>query len=136
MNDKNTGTMDIKARLSTLWIFIMFNMAFADILGFIRPGFLKDLEAGYAGAVRITPEFLLIAAVCLEIPIAMIVLSRLLKRGANRRANIIAGIFTIVFVTAGGTTALYYIFFASVEVVCSLIIIWLAWKWHNPEAQP
>ena len=27
--------MSIKDRLSTLWIIVMFNMAFADILGFI-----------------------------------------------------------------------------------------------------
>jgi hypothetical protein len=30
--------MDIKARLSTFWIVVMINMAFADILGFMIPG--------------------------------------------------------------------------------------------------
>jgi len=33
---------DIRERLSHLWIFVLFNMIFADILGFMNPG---DLEA-------------------------------------------------------------------------------------------
>ena len=31
--------MDMKVRLSTLWIVVMFNIVFADILSFISPGF-------------------------------------------------------------------------------------------------
>ena len=39
----------------------------------------------------------------------------------------------IVFVTGLGTMDLSYIFFATIEVVCVLLIIWSAWKWPNPE---
>src|SRR5574340_218379 len=85
-------------RLSTMWIFIMLNMIFADILGFMYPGGLKEVLAGYAGGVHITPGFLLAAAVVTEIPIAMIVLSRVLRHRANRWANIVAGVVTIVYV--------------------------------------
>ena len=82
MNTKEgtDGMMSTQTRLSTLWVFIMFNMVFADILSFMYPGFLKEVMAGRAGGVQITPGFLLMAAVLTEVPIAMIVLSRVLKQ--------------------------------------------------------
>lgn len=127
---------DRKVMFSTLWIFVMFNMVFADVLSFMNPDFLKEVATGYAGAVRITPGFLLIAAIMLEIPIIMIILSRVLKDGINRWVNIIASVITIAFVISGGSTVPHYIFFATIEVVCMLLIIWYAWKWRLPEGQP
>jgi TRAP-type C4-dicarboxylate transport system permease small subunit len=69
----------------------------------------------------------------MEIPIAMIFLSRILKYRANRCANIIAGVITIAYVIVGGSTSPHYVFFATIEVVCILLIVWFAWKWRNPE---
>ncbi len=135
-SSKTIPTEDMKARLSTLWIFIMFNMVFADIFSFMYPGALKQIMAGNAEGTQITPEFLLIAAMVTEISIAMVFLSRLLKYRVNRWANIIGGVITILWVIGGGSTTLHYIFFASIEVVCSLVIIWLAWTWRNPKVQP
>jgi hypothetical protein len=130
---KNTTEMkDIKLKFSLLWIVVMFTMVFADIVGFMNPGMLKDMMNGAVG-FQITQEILLVFAVLLEIPIAMIFLSRVLKYKANRWANIIASVITILFVIGGGSPFPYYIFFASVEVVCMLVIIWTAWKWSNPE---
>jgi hypothetical protein len=136
-SSKTIQMEDMKARLSTLWIFIMFNMAFADIFSFMYPGFLKQIVAGSAvDGTQITPEFLLIAAMVTEISIAMVFLSRLLKYGVNRWANIIGGVITSLWVIGGGSTTLHYIFFASIEVVCSLVIIWLAWTWRDRQVQP
>ena len=134
-SSKTIQMEDMKARLSTLWIFIMFNMVFADIFSFMYPGALKQIMAGNAEGTQITPGFLLIAAIVTEIPIAMVFLSRLLKYGVNRWMNIIGGGVTILWVIGGGSTTLHYIFFASIEVVCSLVIIWLAWMWRNPQVQ-
>jgi Sec-independent protein secretion pathway component TatC len=77
----------------------------------------------------------LIAAILLEIPIAMIFLSRVLRYRSNRWANIIAGAITIVFVIGGGSTDLHYIFFATIEVVTMALIVWYAWKWPKPESR-
>jgi hypothetical protein len=135
--DKKTSEMeDMKAKLQALWIFIMFNMIFADIFSFMYPGFLRQVVAGGAvEGIQITPLFLLVAAVVTEIPIAMVFLSRLLKYQANRWINIVGGLVTILWVIGGGSTILHYIFFASIEVVCSLVIIWLAWSWRKSEVQ-
>ena len=124
---------DMKVKLSTLWIFVLFNMIFADIVGYMNPGALEDIIKGEVG-IQITQELLLLFSIMLEIPIAMIFLSRILKYRANRWANIIAAIITILFVIGGGDTYLSYIFFASVEVVCMLFIVWYAWTWPKEEA--
>ncbi len=115
-----------KVILSTLWIVVMFNMIFADILSFIMPGFFDVVNA-----MQASQSLLLVYAILLEIPIIMVILSRVLKRGVNRWANIVASIITIAFVIGGGSTYLHYIFFATIEVVLMLLIIWLAWKWDE-----
>jgi len=127
---------DRKVILSTLWIVVMFNMLFADILSFMIPGFLEEIMTRSAASFPITQEIMLVFAILLEIPIAMIFLSRILNYRANRWANIIASVVTIVFVWAGGSTYLHYIFFAAIETVCMLLIVWYAWKWPKQEGQP
>ncbi len=74
---------------------------------------------------------LLVFSLLLEIPIAMIVLSRLLARKQNRWANIIAGAITIIWVIGGGNMSISYVFFATIEVACMVLIIWYAWKWNE-----
>ena len=130
---EKTTKMDMRVKLSTLWIVVMFNMVFADVVGFMNPGALQEIMTGATG-IEITQQLLLVFSVLLEIPIAMIVLSRVLKPGANRWANIIASVVTILFVIGGGSTYLSYIFFATVEVACLLLIIWYAWNWPKQEA--
>ena len=130
-SNAESPAMDTRVRLSTLWIVVMLNMVFADILTFVTPGVLKEMMTGYAGEVQLTQGMLLGFAVLLEIPIAMIFLSRILGYTANRWTNIVASVITIVFVVGGGSPYAHYIFFASVEVGCMLSIIWYAWKWPN-----
>lgn len=126
---------DRMVMFSTLWIFVMFNMAFADIVGFMNPGALEDIMTGSV-RFEITQGLLLVFSVLLEIPIAMIFLSRILKYKANRWANIIAAVITILFVIGGGNPSLSYIFFATIEVAAMSLIIWYAWKWRLSEGQP
>lgn len=124
----NVGT-----RISTLWIVVLFNMIYADILAFEVPGFMQKLWAGEMG-VEITPTVLLVFAVLLEIPIGMIFLSRVLKPAANRWVNTAAAVVTAAFVVGGGTTYLHAIFFAAVEVACLALIVWSVWAKRRSEA--
>ena len=115
-------------RISTLWIVVMFNIVFADILSFIAPGFMAGVVMGTVDGIVLTQEMLLGFAILLEIPIAMIYFSRTLEGKANRLANLVAGIITIIFVVGGGSLTPHYIFFASIEVLCILLIIGIAFK--------
>lgn len=120
--------MDIRAKLSTLWIVVMINVAMADIFGF-----MLDALSGSTPEVQVTQVVMLVFAIIMEIPIAMIILSRILKGTINRWANIIGAVITIIFVIAGGSSYLHYYFFAAVEVICMVAIIWNAWKWPVSE---
>ncbi|HET9912307.1 MAG TPA: DUF6326 family protein [Anaerolineales bacterium] len=135
---KVTTIGDTKTILSTLWVFLSVNYIYCDHLGFMEPGVVKDLLTGRVGSIQLTPEFLLGAAILLEIPFAMIVLSRVLKYGVNRWANIIAAavLIAVQLGTMGMGTAprLVYLFYSAIEIACNLIIIWLAWRWNAPEA--
>ena len=124
---------DTGARVSTLWIVVMFSMVFADIVGMMMPGVLQAMSAGQVG-VRVTQGLLLVFAILLEIPIAMIFVSRILKQGANRWANTVAAVITTVFVIGGGSPYLHYYFFATVEIACMALIVWTVWSRRSSEA--
>jgi TRAP-type C4-dicarboxylate transport system permease small subunit len=108
-------------------------MVYADILSLMDPS--SPIVQRMTGAQTITQEFLFVGAILMETAIAMALLSRVLKYRANRWANIIAGAVNIVAVVTGGTTHLYYLFFATIEVVCLLLIIWFSWKWSSTESE-
>jgi len=131
-----TETKDRKITLSTLWIFVTLNYLYCDVLGLMDSGLLKQYLTGNVNGLEISETFLLAGAVLMEIPIAMVLLSRILKYRANRWANIIAGsIKTVVMILSmfAGTPTLYYLFFGIIEIVCTSFIIWYAWKWKNHE---
>ena len=79
----------------------------------------------------------------MEIPIAMILLSRILKPTANRWANIVASIletaavlltsFILPILHLTGTSS-YYVFFGTMEVACTSLIVWYAWRWPRETA--
>jgi hypothetical protein len=130
---KNTERMDKKVLLSTLWIVVMINMAYADILSLHVPGTLEEVAKTSISTGTPIPLLMLGGAIMLEIPIAMIFLSRVLKNKVNRWANIIASVITIAYVVGGGVSYPHYMFIATVEIVCMLLIAWNAWKNTNPE---
>ncbi len=135
MNTVTTSAKKIETKtlLSTLWVVVMLNMLKADILSLFIPGAAAEL-ARTAGDTPI-PLLMLGGAVMMEIAILMILLSRVLKYGVNRWANIIVSLITIAFVIGGGVSYPHYLFIATVEVACLMLIIWFAWKWRNPEMQ-
>jgi len=130
---------DTRERLSLLWIFALLNYLYADVIAlFAIAGSRTPFEP-------LPPLALMGSAILMEIPIAMIVASRLLPFRANRLANIIAGsLLTLVngFLTfvapllGWGKPPAFaeYLFFATIETVCTVIIIRQAWTWSQGEA--
>lgn len=129
-----TINKDRKVILSTLWIFVMFNYAYCDILGLMDSTLLQQYLTGVVEGLRLTEEFLLAGGILMEIPIAMILLSRILKHKANRWFNIVAAsIKTVVMIMTMfvGTPSLYYLFFGSVEIATTIFIVYYAWSWRE-----
>jgi len=127
----------MRTKLSTLWIFVTLNYLYCDLFGLMDPVILNQLIDGDLGFVKITENFLLSASILMEIPIAMVLLSRILNYKANRWANIIAGsIKTFVMVASmfvGEGPTLYYLFFGIIEIAATTYIVWISWNWKINE---
>ena len=123
-----------KVVLSTMWIFVLINMIYADILGMMKPGYLENLDLL---SKSLSGEMVLGFSVLMEIPILMVLLSRYLDRKWNRIVNIIGAAISILwvivpsFVSSLGTTPLSYVFFAMVETAAMLFIIRYAYQWPD-----
>lgn len=117
----------------------MFNYLYADYVGLLDPGILKQIMSGtLEGGLQLTQGFLLGASILMETAIVMVLLSRILKYSLNRWANIIAGVihtlavFGSMFIGSG--PAPYYVFFGTIEIACTLFIVGYAWTWPKQEA--
>jgi hypothetical protein len=119
-----------KSKLSTLWIFATLNFLYCDVVTLMDRA--KDYVAGSIGGIHITQGFLLGGAVLVEIPISMVLLTRVLKYRANRVANIVAGVtMTAVqlLTLLVATPRPYYAFFSIIEIACTAVIVGYAWRW-------
>ncbi len=136
---KSSIAVTLEERLSLLWLFALLNYLYADVIALWALLGTPPADAPQLGQVALAAS-----AVLMEIPIAMIVASRLLPARANRLANLIAGsIVTLIngFLTFvpplagwGRPPALpEYLFFATIETVCTVYIIRLAWSWPRTE---
>ena len=126
-----------KTILSTMWIFVMLNMIYADILGMLRPGYLAFLERM---SQELSGSTVLLFAALMEVVIVMVPLSKILNRKANRWTHFVVVPLAIVWVigpslmpSLGDSTPLSYVFFATVEVTTMLAMLWFAWRWPVSE---
>lgn len=136
MNTRNKliEIQDKKVTLSTLWVFVMFCIAYADIIGFLEPGTLEKIINGNVG-FELTPPIIVVISLLQAIPIAMILVSRWFRRDVNRRLNIVAAALTLLYVLGGGNWAsTSYVVFVALEVVALLGVIRLAWTWRHDAA--
>jgi hypothetical protein len=119
---------DMKVRLSALWLFAILTYTYGDVVTLMDP--VKH------GSVQLTEGFLLGGSIFMMIPITMVLLSRILKYRASRRASIIAGtIMTVVLPVTlfFAKPTMYYAFFTVIEIASTALIVLFAWKWRNPE---
>lgn len=113
-----------QALLSSLWIFILLNMILRDLHEFPTEGYIEEMMS-----LKLSEEVMLFYAFIVEIPILMVLLSRLLNNSANKWANIIATMVSslgILYTLPSGH--MDEIFFACVNSVAFLAILRIAWN--------
>jgi len=133
------GKLDRKSTLSLAWVFLIVNYIYCDVISLTDAKYLRELMTGTVGGIEMTRGFLLGASVLMEVPMAMIFLSRVLPYRANRWSNVAAGaLMTIVqtlslFVGEGPTP--HYLFFSAIEIAGAALVVWYAWTWPQPEGR-
>jgi hypothetical protein len=121
---------DMKTRLSALWLFAMLTYTYGDVVTLMDP--VKH------GTIQLTEGFLLGASIFMMIPITMVLLSRILEYRSNRLASIVAGTImtvSLVLTLFAAVPTMYYVFFSVIEITCTSLIVWFAWKW-SPDLSP
>jgi len=97
------------------------------------PVALKELVAGTT-EITVTNEMILIMSIIMAVPIFMSFLSLTLKDKANRWANLIIGVFFVVWelvflIFVYLQDAAYEIFWGIAYLVFAALVVWYAWKW-------
>lgn len=129
--------IDRHSLLSLLWLFVLLNFLYCDVLGLHDAGVVKSVLSGRVGDLEITPGFLFASGLLMEIPIAMVLLSRVLPRRGLRWLSIGAAGFMIVVQVASlfvGTTTGYYAFFSAIEIGGLAAVIIVAGRWRSDAA--
>jgi hypothetical protein len=131
--------IDPKVLASTLWIFLSANYIYRDVLSNMEPETVKGLLAGNVGGIPVTQGFLLMAAIMMELPFAMILLSRVLKGALNRWVNVVVAVLMMVIelgtMGIGTAPTMHYLFYTVIVIACNLSIIWCALKLYNPATE-
>ena len=128
-------TVDVKVKLSALWVSVMLLYVYVDIFGLYEPGSIQGILEGRVWKVEITQTWALSALLMMAIPTLMVVLSLLLPASANRWTNIIVGALYIVISVgnAVGESWIYYWLGSAVEAILLALVVWFAVKWPRTQ---
>lgn len=129
----NTSGLDKGTVLSTLWIFVTLNYLYCDLIGLMDANLLHQYMSGSVEGMDITPRFLFYAGILMEIPISMVLLSRILADRYNQVMNMVAAFVKTVVMVATlflGTPTYYYLFFAIIEILTTTYIFYFAIQWR------
>jgi hypothetical protein len=133
--------VDVKVKLSGLWVAMLFVFAYVDIFALLRADVLNAALDGEMAATGFTIDqlFLTLTLVYILVPTLMVALSLLLKPRLNRLLNLVVSCVYVVTIigAAIGETWAYYIVGSIVEVLLLAAIARIAWTWPaNPERSP
>lgn len=126
---------DVKIKLSALWVARMLIGFLGDVLRFFEPGMMEQIIAGEVAGMQMTHEMLLVGAIIMVFPIAMVFLSLTLKDKTNRGANISLAIFLFGFDIIGlpTYTSAYATFLITVSLGFNALTVRYAWKWSKQD---
>lgn len=110
--------------LSNLWIFVLFNMFLRDLHEFPTDGYIEKMMT-----LKLSEEIMLLYAFLGEVPILMVLFSKILNNRVNKWANTIAVIISglgISYTLLDGH--LDELFFAVVNATAFVIILLTVWR--------
>lgn len=134
-DDAATGLIDVRLRLSALWIAVMFIFAYVDLFSLYRPDVRAGLDAGTVSIFTVNQTFLFFTTLYVVIPSLMVYLSLALPRRVNRIVNILAAVvYAVTILGASVGEWSYWILGSVAETVLLAIVIHHAWTWRHPNA--
>jgi hypothetical protein len=118
--------------LSSLWVFYFVNHFFMGLHEFANPAFVEQLLGGF----DVSDTLLLIAAITIEVPIAMIVLSRVLPNRINWIVNIVVAVYAVGLEFINNRNPdLDNVFFLLAELAGFVTIIVVSIRWRRRQTR-
>ena len=130
--------LDVRIILAVLWVAEVLSSLNGDSYRLSDPITLKSMLEN-TGSIVTTPGLLLTMSMIFVVPILMSVLTLMLKSSVSRWANRIIGIlyalitFAFLVLCFVLRSASYEFVWATAQLVFTLLVVWYAWKWTNPE---
>ena len=130
--------LDVRIVLAALWIAEVSSSLNGDTYRLSDPITLKSMLEN-TGSIVTTPGLLLTMSMIFVVPILMSALTLILKSSVSRWANRIIGIlyalitFAFLVLCFVLRSASYEFVWATAQLVFTLLVVWYAWKWTNPE---
>lgn len=125
--------INVKLKISALWVAVMFCYVYGDYIQIYVPGIIAQaMKVKETSAVQI--EFAVIA-IFMAVPSIMIFLSLALKSNINRLLNIGVGIFFIITNILFNLTETwaFYLLLTAIETIISITIVYYAWTWPKTD---
>lgn len=126
----------VKVKLAGAWASLMLCYIYGDYFGLYKPGTLQEMLDGKMGPLGPTTQGVLLGtSIMMAIPSLMVFLSLVMKPRLNRWMNLAFGVLytAIMLLTLPGAWV-FYQFLGGIEILLTLAITWLAWRWPNGSA--
>jgi hypothetical protein len=123
--------VDVRLKISALWIAMLLLFAYGDIFGFFQPGQIEEVSSGEISGIEISQVFLLGVSIYIAIACVMVYPSLVLRPTVCRWVNIVLPVLYIVSIVASviGEDWAYFFFLSFAESALLLLIIRYAWTW-------
>ena len=133
------GRIDVRLKISALWIAMLFVFAYVDLFSLYRADVRADLEQGKIFAFDVDQTFLFVTTLYIIIPSAMIYLTLVMPRRTNRTVNlVVAAVYAVTVAGSALGEWNYFVLGSAAEVALLAVVVHHAWTWptSSHETQP
>ena len=125
-----------KLKLSLLWASTVFCYLYCDYFELYVPGKLDGMLQGNGLFGTVTQGALVATSVLLAIPSVLVFLSSALNPRTSQVLNVTFGvIYTLLMALLAFQADWYfYKFFAALEALLTVLVVWYAWTWPKTAA--
>jgi hypothetical protein len=128
-----TGAINVRLKLSALWVALLFVFAYVDIFAAYRADIIGGVLEGRIAGFQVDQTFLLLTTIYVAIPSVMVFLTLVLRpRVAQWATLILAALYMLSIVASTiGETWWYYYLGSAIECVLLAAAIRYAWRWRS-----
>lgn len=126
------SSLEIRVRLSMMWVFVTLNTFARDFHELGRAGMLEQMMSGVINGVEITETLMLVGGIMSEVPILLVLLSLMLRRAINRWVTMIgAAIVWGLLALLNANPDLDNMFFFAIQTIALVGIFLTAFRWKK-----